>query len=456
MRKQLFNLPMPWPRLLTGVLLAVLLLLPMALNAQVTWEETGDAPEEVTKEDVQQFIDLLSPIVSPDNSGLRLMEAGMEYPVLAEPWEEGTQTGSDPAFAVAIYMAGLQAFASSLVLPLLISIFVSVFIASFAASKLLAPRHATLRNALILAAVPVLLLLVIMLLVQFGNTTVAVLGAILVLVAIVISMVIATMYIYDIGFLSMLLFAILGNVISSFLCGIIFFIMMNFMGNAMFGPISESVGVAYAEQSKPYLDKKLASLTPKLKQLDAETIQAKEELESLTKQESDMQAQLKAKQQEAASKRQTPQLVYTSIGQLVDQNRLNEAIASYAEFAAKFSGHPLSAAAKEQITLLEGKMAQDEAQRAAERAAAIKKEKERLAAFKSNLAKGKITLSEIRSNLLGKTREEVIELVGTPDGEQANVLIYTKLDVLDPVRGKNRPIIINFLDGRVQGISYIR
>lgn len=398
-------------------------------------------------EDIQSA---LSIYLGPDNSSIKLLEAAQEHPVIADAWVDNRDEMQG-----AMINAATTAF-----LPLLLMLigvqFIAYFAGAFGASKIFAPRHASLLNAVIFAAIPTFLGLIGICLLLTHSAPLIVMGNAIIVIAIVIALIIATMYLYDVGLLTMLLFALVGNLIAGVVMVVLSNILMAAMAAQLLGSGMDTLAEVYAQKAAPLVAKKADSLKPKLEEAQQQIQAEKDRLEGLKTQEVEAQETIKRLQAEVASKRQTPQLVYTAIGQLVDQEKMDNAIASYAEFAAKFPGHPLASKAKEQIELLESLKAENEAERKANRAAMIAEEKRQLAAFKQRLASNEVTLSDIRKAVLGKTQTEVIELLGQADAAQANMLIYTEIQVFDPVRNRNRNFIINFLEGRVQGANYIR
>lgn len=388
--------------------------------------------------------------LDPQNNMVRVVEAARTNPVIGEVWHDHNQR----LVSEMVSVAG-KAFIP-LLLALLVVQFIGYFAGAFLASKFFSSRHATVRNALIFTCIPTGIGLLFIGVCMTGDPAITALGSAMLSIALVIALIIGTMYVYDIGLLPMLLFGLVGTVVQSTVSAVIGGVVMWTMFGQMIGPVTDSLAIVFSERATPYVTAEVEELHPERDRLLEEVTVEKGKLDELTEKEAAIKEKVKTLQGEVASKRQTPQLVYTSIGQLVDQDELNQAIASYAEFAAKFSGHRLSATAKEQIEHLEKLKARNEADRAAARAAAIAAEKQRLAIFKQRLADKKVTLSNIRSAVLGKTRSEVIELLGQADEDQANTLIYTEIEVFDPVRNRNRNFIINFLEGRVQGVSYIR
>ncbi|MEM1059917.1 MAG: hypothetical protein AAGK14_11770 [Verrucomicrobiota bacterium] len=436
--------------------LALVVMLPVLASAQEADPFAGidsggeDLDPAEQKAQLIELVQAVDEYLGPENSAKRLAAAAQDNPALLDPLTDGSQQ-----FYNGLVVAAFESMSLNL-LPMLGVVFLSFFASAWAVSRFLAPRHATLRNALIFASIPTVFGLVNILLTQLQSPAVTLLGTVIISLAVFVSLIIATMYLYDVGFLTMLLFGIIGSVLQSVLSSILAAVLFALIGQSMIGPVFDAVGRQYTAQALPMVEKRVAELEPRQRELAEEVAQAQARLDELQVKEAEVREELKARQNEVASKRQTPQLVYTSIGQLVDQNRNREAIASYAEFAAKFPGHPLAEAAKKQIDALESREAEVVAEREAAQAQAAEAQAKSLEEFKRKLAAAEVSLSDIRTALLGKPREEVIELLGQPDAEQANTLIYTRIEVYDPIRRRNRRIIVNFLDRRVQGVSYIR
>lgn len=424
---------------------------PSASDAPTTEMTVGEAETSAPDPNkLAEVKEVLSLYLSDDNSAIKLINATSDYPVILEPWKTQKEEISGELIS-----ASMSAF-----LPLFLMLigvqFLAFFVGAYGASKIFAPRHASLLNALIFASIPTILSFIGLLLVMTNSLPLIIMGNGIIAIAIVIALIIATMYLYDVGLLTMLLFAIVGNLITGVVMVVVSNILVASLTAQILGAGMDTIAEVYARNAAPVVAQKIKGLQPKEEELQQQMQAEKDKLEGLKTKETEAQEAIKKLQAEVTSKRQTPQLVYTAIGQLVDQNKTDDAIASYAEFAAKFPGHPLANQAKEQIEALESLKAQNEAELEAKRAAMVAEEKRQLAAFKQRLAKNQVTLSDIRKNVLGKSQQEVIELLGQADGVQANTLIYTEIQVFDPVRNRNRSFIINFLEGRVQGANYIR
>lgn len=408
---------------------------------------SGEIEEPTNIEELKQVLSIYLPA---DNSAIKLLDAVSNHPIILEALRSQGEGLSD----------NLRGAAISAFLPLYLILigvqFLAYFAGAFGASKIFAPRHATLLNGFIFAAIPTVLNLIGVALTLTQNLPLIFMGNAIIIIAIIIALIIATMYLYDVGLLTMLLFAVVGNLIAGVVMVIVTNILLASLTSQLLGSGVDTLAGVFAKEASPYVAEKVAGLQAEQQELKQQVQTEQEKLDGLKTQESDAQAEIKQLQAEVASKRQTPQLVYTAIGQLVDQNKIDAAIASYAEFAAKFPGHPLANKAKEQIEILESLKAENEAERKAKRAALVAEEKRQLEVFRQKLADRQVTLSDIRQAVLGKSRQEVIELLGQADETQANMLIYTDIQVFDPVRNRNRYFIINFLEGRVQGANYIR
>lgn len=175
----------------------------------------------------------------------------------------------------------------------------------------------------------------------------------------------------------------------------------------------------------------------------------------------DVQAKLTAAQAEQADlqasieqKKNSEAYLFSRIARVHAQGDLDKAHDQYAEFLAKFPSGALSSAAKTQLDLTnseiaarEAKKKQDEADAAAAAAAARTD-------LLARADQGKVTLSEMRQALLGKTLVEVKELFGLPHEIASDRWGYSKRMIYDPIKDQKWGLTVNFSQGIVQGVDY--
>jgi len=411
----------------------------------------GEGMAEEEKQAGFETLEMIVSCLNPSNGMVRVIKAASKNPVVGEVWRDHGDTllneilgASLGAFVpLVILMGGGQAL--------------GFFVAAWVTSKLFAPQKATFRNAAFFALVSVLLFFVggIALVMFHAGAFLVIAGPIIGLVTL-FTLAAATIYIYGVDFFTMIWIALVGFFVQGAVTCVFSSIAILVSFQQMVGPIANTMAYAFAENATPYVTARVEELHPKHDALQEKVEEAKVKFAEFQAQLKESQERLKKSQAKVESKRQEPLLVYTAIGQLVDKGEWNQAIAAYAEFGAKFNGHPLVKNAIEQIRALEEQKIKSTVNREAARQAEMEAKRQRMAIFKQRLKGGKATLSNIRKALLGKDRSDVVALLGRPDATGTNVFIYTNTKVFDPVRDKSRQFIVNFLEGRVQGVNYIK
>ncbi len=150
--------------------------------------------------------------------------------------------------------------------------------------------------------------------------------------------------------------------------------------------------------------------------------------------------------------------IYT-LAQLIKQRargELESAREGLAAFPGKFPGSPLLAQAREQLEAVNGQIATAQAQHKQEEADQARADAQARADLLARAAKGKVTLSEIRQALIGKSRAQVKDLLGAPSDTGSDQWNYQQRMIVNPLTGEQTGLSVFFNQGAVQSVDYNR
>lgn len=158
--------------------------------------------------------------------------------------------------------------------------------------------------------------------------------------------------------------------------------------------------------------------------------------------------------QEIEQKKNSEAFIYSRVVRFHAQGDLNGAHAALTDFLAKFPNGALKSAAQAQLTQVESELAAQETQRKQAEADAATAAAAARADLLARAAKGQVTLSEMRHALIGKNRNDVMDLLGKPTATDSDKWGYGQKMILDPMTQKVYGLTVNFSEGTVQGVDY--
>jgi DNA-binding transcriptional regulator YdaS (Cro superfamily) len=165
-------------------------------------------------------------------------------------------------------------------------------------------------------------------------------------------------------------------------------------------------------------------------------------------------AQAEALRQEIDAKKNSDVLAYAQVCRTHAQGDLTAAQNQLNAFLARFPSSSLTDAAKAQLTMVEGELAAQAAQKKEQEADADAATAAAKADFLARASKDGVTLSEARQMILGKTRDEVTSLFGTPTETGSDRWGYERVITINPMTEAKQGLAIYFSEGAVQGVDY--
>jgi len=127
-----------------------------------------------------------------------------------------------------------------------------------------------------------------------------------------------------------------------------------------------------------------------------------------------------------------------------------------AGFPSRFPGSPLAALAHKQLSEVNEQMAADLALKKQQEADQARADAAARADLLARAAKGQVTLSEMRQALIGKSRAQVSEVLGTPSETASDTWVYTPQMITNPLTNEKTGLKVYFSVGIVQGVDYNR
>jgi hypothetical protein len=159
---------------------------------------------------------------------------------------------------------------------------------------------------------------------------------------------------------------------------------------------------------------------------------------------------------EIEEKKNSDIYVFSQIVQARARGELDSARDQLTAFPAKFPSSSLIALAQAQLAQVNDQMVVEEAQKKQEEADAARAAAQAQADLLARAAKGEVTLSEMRQALIGKTREQVGNLLGPPSDTASDSWGYRQQMILNPLTNEKYGLMVYFTEGIVQGVDYNR
>ncbi|HSI86086.1 MAG: hypothetical protein ACAI35_14780 [Candidatus Methylacidiphilales bacterium] len=264
-----------------------------------------------------------------------------------------------------------------------------------------------------------------------------------------VSFIVVAALVYEIPFSRAMLFGLMVFFTGGFIAVPVFYIV--FM---LFKPMikMESTSPVFHILAEKLVDENAAlrvSLDEKLISID----KMKAEAEAIQKDKAATEKALAEKRAKLAEAQKADWISFSMIGPMVDEGKRAEAIAAYKEFAEKRTGD-YAILARERANALE---AEDASKKATAEKARQDAERAKVDAenrFQAKVLAGEATVSEVRTRLLGLSREQVIALLGQPSERQADVFIYSRIRMIDPVSRERKTLAVRFQSGAVLNVSY--
>jgi hypothetical protein len=193
----------------------------------------------------------------------------------------------------------------------------------------------------------------------------------------------------------------------------------------------------------------LASVTGGRDSAQSKVTESQEEITQAESQQSNLT-------KEIAEKKDSD--IYTLAQILKERARgeLDSAREGLTAFPGKFPASPLLGQAREQLDAVNGQIAANQTQHKQEEADEARLEAQNRADLLALAAKGRATLSQMRQALIGKSRAQVKDLLGTPSDTGPDQWNYQQQMIVNPLTGEQTGLTVFFSEGMVQTIDYNR
>jgi hypothetical protein len=159
-------------------------------------------------------------------------------------------------------------------------------------------------------------------------------------------------------------------------------------------------------------------------------------------------------QQEIEAKKDSAEYLFSQIVKVHAGGDLETARARFTDFLARFPADPLTGLAKGQLIQINSEIAAQAVQKKQDEANALRAAAQARADLLTRAAKGQVTLSQMRSVLLGKTRKEVDELLGPPTETASDRWGFAQQMIVNPLTNERSGLAVIFVEGTVQGVDY--
>jgi hypothetical protein len=159
---------------------------------------------------------------------------------------------------------------------------------------------------------------------------------------------------------------------------------------------------------------------------------------------------------EIEEKKNSDIYVFSQIVQAHARGELDSARDQLTAFLAKFPSSSLIALAQAQRAQVNSQIVTEEAQKKQEEADAARAAEQAQADLLARAAKGEVTLSEMRQALIGKTREQVGNLLGPPSATASDSWGYRQQMIVNPLTNEKFGLTVYFTEGTVLSVDYNR
>ena len=182
--------------------------------------------------------------------------------------------------------------------------------------------------------------------------------------------------------------------------------------------------------------------------------QVTDQAQSLQNQIDENDAESNRLAKEIAEARESEPYLYSRIVKLHAQGSLATARDQFAALLNRFPGGSLNSQVEGQLTQVSSEIAAQDQQTSQDRAAHVSERAEARAGLIARARVGRVTLSEARKALLGKTRGEVHDLFGSPSETAANRWGFGHQMIFNPLTNEKSGLAVYFADGLVQSVDY--
>ena len=159
---------------------------------------------------------------------------------------------------------------------------------------------------------------------------------------------------------------------------------------------------------------------------------------------------------EIEEKKNSDIYVFSQIVQAHARGELDSARDQLTAFLSKFPSSSLIALAQAQLAQVNNQIVAEETQKKQEEADAARAAALAQADLLARASKGEVTLSEMRQALIGKTREQVSNLLGPPSATASDSWGYRQQMIVNPLTNEKTGLTVYFTEGTVLSVDYNR
>jgi hypothetical protein len=222
------------------------------------------------------------------------------------------------------------------------------------------------------------------------------------------------------------------------------------------------VGAPANEEARSFVD---ATVVPKLEDealatkksiptLYPDLDQGTAEIATLQDQITQSGADIEQVKQQIEDQKKSPGYLYSQLVKVHAGGDLNAAQSGFTDFLARFPDTPFTGLAKGQLNQVQNELATQAALKKQADATAAAAAAQARADLLARAAKGEVTLSQMRAALIGKTRDEVSALFGTPTETASDRWGYAQQMIVNPMTNDKYGLTVYFTEGTVQGVDY--
>lgn len=191
----------------------------------------------------------------------------------------------------------------------------------------------------------------------------------------------------------------------------------------------------------------LAEVTHKRDEIKAQVTDTQNRLNQAMMQQQQLQKLIE-------TKKNSEVYLFSQIAKTRAKGDLTAARDQYNDFIAKFPSGGLVDTAKAELATINADIATQDAQKKKNEADAAAAAAKARADLLARANQGKVTLSEMREVLIGKTTAQVSDLLGPPAAIASNRWGYDKQMIENPLTGEKYGLAVKFDQGLVQGVDY--
>ena len=169
---------------------------------------------------------------------------------------------------------------------------------------------------------------------------------------------------------------------------------------------------------------------------------------------SENEAEQENLKRQIADAQQSESYLFSRIVLLHARGELAPAHDQLAALLARFPTGPMTGLVEGQLIQVTSELSAQAQQRSQAEATRQRLAAQARADLLARAGQGKVTLSEMRKTLLGKSRAEVMSLLGSPVEIASNRWGYGQPMIFNPLTNEKSGLAIYFTEGRVQGVDY--